>query len=166
MKCKKVERFISRSFDGLLKKEEKEELEEHLKSCPLCQTKREEYQSLLKALKEKDLPEAKPYFWERLQPKLKERKRYQPWSLWKQWGIRAIPLSMLVVILLATVIVLFLPPEDEKLSQSEAFLLRNLNPLQETNTLLEEEGLENKNMMLIFTAMEENNGARRYPYEK
>ena len=162
MKCKKAERLIFRSFDGLLKKEEKNKLKEHLKSCLLCRTKREEYKSILDTLKENHIPEPKPYFWERLRPKLKEKKRYEPLSLWKQWGIRAIPISLLVVVLLAATIVLFLPHKNEELSQSEVLLLRNLNPLQETRTLFEEEKVENKNMMLIFTAMEEKNDIRRY----
>lgn len=162
MKCKSVERLIFRSFNGLLKKEKKEELWEHLKICPLCRTKRDEYKSILDAMKEKHIPEPQPYFWERLQPKLKERKRYEPLSLWKQWGIRAIPLSLLMVLLLAITIVLFLPHKNAEFSQSEVLLLRNLNPLQETTTLFEEEKVENKNMMLIFTAMEEKNGTRRY----
>jgi len=162
MKCKNAEKILLRSFDGLINHEEKVKLEEHLKICLLCQTKREEYQSILNALKEKDRPEPKPYFWERLQPKLKERGKYEPWSLWKQWGIRAIPLSLLVVVLLTAAIILFIPPKKEELSQSEVLLLHNLNPLQETRTLLEEEKVENKNMMLIFTAMEEKNSVRRY----
>lgn len=162
MKCKNYERLILRSFDGLLKNEEKKELEKHLNSCLLCQTKREEYQSILDALKEKDRPEPKPYFWERLQPKLKERNKYVSLSLWKQWGIRAIPLSLLIVVLLVVVIAFFLPHKSEELSQSGVLLLHNANPLQETTPLLAEEKVENKSMILIFTAMEEKNGARRY----
>jgi len=162
MKCKKVERLLLRSFDGFLKKEEKNELKKHLERCPLCQAKRKEYQSILDALKEKDFPETKPYFWERLQPKLAERKKYDPWSLWKQWAIRAIPASLLVVILFAAAIILFIPAQQEELSESEDLLLRNLEPLQETTILLEEEKVEDKNMMLIFTAMEEKNSTGRY----
>jgi len=48
------------------------------------------------------------------------------------------------------------------MSQTEVLLLRNLNPLQETRILLEEESVENKNMMLIFSALEERNDIRRY----
>ena len=162
MKCKKAEKLLLRSFDELIKPEEQVKLEEHLKICLRCQTKREEYQSILDALKEKEFPEPKPYFWERLQPKLKERIKYDPWSLWKQWAIRGIPASLLVVSLLAATIILFFPPQKEELSQSEVLLLRNLNPIQETTTLLEEEKVEDKNMKLIFTAMEEKNSVRRY----
>jgi hypothetical protein len=162
MNCKKVERFLLRSFDGLLKEEEEEELKRHLETCPLCQAKREEYQSILDALKEKDFPEPKPNFWERLQPMLAESKKYDPWSLWKQWALRAIPASLLVVILLTTAIFLFIPAQQEELSESGDLLLRNLDPLQETTILLEEEKVEDKNMMLIFTAMEEINSSGRY----
>lgn len=162
MKCKKVEKFLLQSFDERLKEKEKNELKKHLESCPLCQTKRAEYQSILDALKEKDFPEPKPYFWERLQPKLEERKKHDPWSLWKQWAIRAIPASMLLVILFAAVLILFIPPQKEELSESEDLLLRSLDPLQETTILLEEKKVEDKNMMLIFTAMEEKNSTGRY----
>jgi len=162
MKCKKAEKLLLRSFDELIKPEEKVALEEHLKICFFCQAKREEYQSILDALKEKDFSGPQPDFWERLRPKLKERKKYVPLTLWKQWGIRAIPVSLFGVSLLAAAIILFVPPKKEELSQSEVLLLRNLNPMQETRTLLEEEKVENKNMMLIFTAMEEENSNRRY----
>lgn len=161
MRCKKFERFLLRSFDELLKEEEKNELKKHLESCVRCQTKKTEYQIILDALKEKDFPEPKPYFWERLQPKLTEGQKYDPWSLWKQWALRAIPASMLLVILFTAAIILLIPPQSEELSESGDLLLRNLDPLQETTILLEEE-LEDKNMMLIFTAMEEKNSTGRY----
>jgi hypothetical protein len=162
MKCKKAERYLLRSFDEILKEEEKNELKKHLESCPLCQTKIAEYKRILDYLEEKDFPEPKPYFWERLQPKLKERKKYDPWSLWKQWALSAVPASMLLVILFAAAIILFIPPQKEELSESGDLLLRNLDPLQETKTLLEEEKVEDKNMMLIFVAMEEKNSTGRY----
>ncbi|NIM59048.1 MAG: hypothetical protein GTO16_08930 [Candidatus Aminicenantes bacterium] len=162
MRCKKYERFLLRSFDGLLKEEEKTELKKHLESCVYCQTKKTEYQTILSALKEKNFPEPKPYFWERLQPKLAEGKKYDLWSIWKQWALRAIPASMLLVILFTAALMLFIPPQKEELSDSGDLLLRNLDPLQETTILLEEGKIEDKNMMLIFTAMEEKNSTGRY----
>lgn len=161
MKCKKAERYLLRSFDGLLENRKREELDKHLERCPLCQKKRGEYQIIFETLKKHDFPELKPYFWSRLQPKLKEQRKYEPWSLWKRWSLRAIPLSLLLVVILVGSIIFLIPEENEELSQS-GILLRNLNPLQETTLLLEEEGIENKNMMLIFTAMENKNGVRRY----
>ncbi|GAH65197.1 unnamed protein product, partial [marine sediment metagenome] len=68
----------------------------------------------------------------------------------------------LLVILFAAALILFIPAQKEELSESEDLLLRNLDPLQETTILLEEEKVEDKNMMLIFTAMEEKNSTGRY----
>lgn len=162
MKCKKFEKWLFRSFDNLLKEEEKEELEEHLQRCVLCQAKRREYQTLLSILKKEEVEEPKPYFWERVQTKIKERRKNAIWTSVKQWSLRAIPLALLIVLLLALALVFISPPKEQELSQSEVLLLRNLNPLQETQILLEAEGLENKNMMIIFSAMEEKNDTRRY----
>jgi len=162
MNCKGAEKFLLRSFDGLLRNEETQKFEKHLERCLRCQTKKEQYQTIRRALKEKDYLEPKPYFWERLKPKLKEGKKYESWSLWKRWSLRAIPLSLLIVIMLAATIILLIPTEKEELSESGVLLLRNLNPFPETRTLLEAESIENRNMMLIFTATQERNGERRY----
>lgn len=162
MKCKKFEKLLLRSFDDLLKDKEKEKLENHLRSCLFCQAKSKEYKKILGLLKKEAYSEPKSYFWERLQAKIKERGKYEVWTSVKQWSIKAVPLSLLLVLLFALLIALLSPPKSQELSQSEVLLLRNLNPLQETRSLLEEEGLENQNMMIIFSAMEEKNGTRRY----
>jgi len=162
MKCKEGEKFISRHLDGVLTLDEKKKLENHLESCSSCQAKREEYQSLLETLRKEEFPETKPYFWERLQPKLKEKEKYLPLTLWKRWTIRAIPVSLVIVLLLTASLLIFLPEKKVELSQTEVLLLRELNPLQEANTLLEEGNIEKKNMMLIFTTLEEENSERRY----
>ena len=161
MKCKKAEQFILRSFDGLLKNGEKEELHKHLKSCLFCQKKKEEYQLMLDALKEKDFPEPRPYFWERLQAKLKESKKSEPWLLWKQGGMKAIPLSLILIILLTTALVFSFLHRNEELSQSGMLLFQNSNPIQETKALLEAEKIEDRNMMIIFTSLEGKNDSRR-----
>jgi len=162
MKCKEVEKFISRYFDGILTSEEKEKLEIHLESCSSCQAKRQEYETILETLRKEEFPEPKPYFWERLLPKLKEKEKYLPLTLWKRWTIRAIPVSLVIVLLLTASLLIFLPEKKVELSQTEVLLLRELNPLQEANTLLEEGNIEKKNMMLIFTTLEEENSERRY----
>lgn len=166
MDCKKFEKLILRSFDGRIKDSEKKELDAHVQDCTLCSTAQEEYRIILDTLKEKDFPEPKPYFWERLQPKLKEKKEPEPITVWRQWGIRAIPVSLILVILFGTAIILFSPQEGMELSQSEALLLRNLDPLEETLAELEQKDFTVKSMELIFTADENNNGSnnntRRY----
>ena len=165
MNCKKYEKWILRAFDGRLKNDEKKKLEEHLRSCPLCSATQEEYRAILNTLKAKDFPEPKPYFWERLQPKLEKSKKFEPWMLWKQWGMRTIPVSILLILFLSAALLLISPPQEEveltqALSQSGILLLENQNPLQDTTALFETAGVEDKNMMLIFTVLEENNGTR------
>jgi len=162
MKCKKIERLLLRSFDGRLKNGEREELGKHLKSCLSCRKKSKDYQLLFEALKEKDFSEPRPYFWERLQAKLKESKKPEPWLLWKQWGMRAIPLSLLLIVLLTTALVFSFLHRNEELSQSGILLFRNSNPIQETKALLEAEKIEDRNMMIIFTSLEGKNDSRRY----
>lgn len=166
MKCKKIERLLLQSFDGLLKEKETKELENHIKGCSLCQEKRKQYQAILDSLKLKDWPEPNPYFWERLQPKLKEKQKYEAWWVWKTWSMRAIPVFLLLVLLLTAALVFVHPNGGVELSESGVLLLRNLNPLEETRTLFEEEKVENKNMMLIFYTVEEKNGTGSISYEK
>jgi anti-sigma factor RsiW len=162
MKCRKAERWILRSLDGVLKDEKRRELERHMSSCLLCQQREKEYRSIFDVLKKEFPSEPLPYFWERLQAKLRERGKYAPWSLWQKWSLRAIPFFLTLIVLLGAAMI-FLPSwKKEELSQSEILLLQNVNPLQETRTLFEEEELENRNMMLIFTAMEEKNNIGRY----
>jgi predicted anti-sigma-YlaC factor YlaD len=161
MKCKKIEKLLTRSFDRSLRKKEKEELDAHLKSCSACQQMRKEYDGIFEALRGTEYPEPKPYFWERLQPKLKERKEPLPWAAWNRWGIRAIPLSLLLVVVAAALVSsIFFPPKEE-LSQSGILLLHNQNPFEETRSILEEETAEDVGMLLIFASVDERNPARR-----
>ncbi len=162
MKCNKAETFLSKSLDGLLTSEEKDALDEHLEGCSLCRKKRDEYAFIAETLGKEDFPEVNPYFWERLQPRLKESRKYAFWSTWKQWSLRAVPASIIVVVFLALGLALFLPQPTDELSQTGDLLLSNSPPVPETVTLLEAESGENKSMQLIFMAMEEKPDLRRY----
>lgn len=162
MNCKKAERKLLRSLDGVIEEKEKGELEKHMKSCSRCKQKEEEYKRILSALKRDVSEEPLPYFWERLQVKLKEREESAPWLLWKEWSLRTLPFFLAVIVFFAAAVLFFPSYEREELSQSEILLLRNDNPLAETRTLFEEEKLENRNMMLIFASMEEQPTDRRY----
>lgn len=159
MRCKKFVKLILRSFDNRLNEKERKELERHLKSCAQCRVKREDYEIILALLKEEAV-QPKAYFWERLRTKIRERKKRPPWLSVKEWSLRAVPLSLLIVLLITLVVVFFSPSQDQELSQSEVLLLRNLNPLQETQLLLEQR-LENQNMMIIFSSIEEKDTLRR-----
>jgi hypothetical protein len=161
MKCKNAEKLFLRAQDGLLNEEEIKALEKHIDNCPLCQKSREEYRNIFEVLEKTDFPEPKPYFWERLQPRLKEQKYFEPWQAWKQWGLRAIPVSLVLVLFLASAILVLGPQPSEELSQSGVLLFENTSPLQDTGTILDQEGIEDKNMMLIFASLEEQPGSRR-----
>lgn len=160
MRCKKFEKLILHSFDNRLNEKEKKELEKHLESCVQCRAKREDYELILALLREEEAVQPKAYFWERLRTKIRERKKRSLWLTVKEWSLRAVPLSLLIVLLLTLVAIFFSPSQDQELSQSEVLLLRNLNPLQETQLLLEQR-LENQNMMIIFSSMEEKDTLRR-----
>jgi predicted anti-sigma-YlaC factor YlaD len=161
MKCKKAERLISQSLDHTLKPDEKEDLINHLKECSLCRQKQEEYRNILGMLGEQEFPEPKPYFWTRLKPELKRDRSYESWLAWKKWGLRAIPISLLILILLASLVQFFVPTETKELSRAE-ILLQNQNPFVDTLPLLEEGRVENENIHLIFTSINGENGTRRY----
>ncbi len=162
MKCTKAEILISKSLDGLLTGEEKEILERHLRSCPACQIRKKEYAFMTETLRDPEFPEEKPYFWERLQPRLKEYKKFDLWSIWKQWGIRAVPLSIIAVVALALGLTFFYPQPAAELSQTGDLLLSNSPSLPEPMNILEEEGSGNKSIQLIFMAMEEKKDTGRY----
>jgi len=162
MKCKRAETLISRALDGLLTSEEEEALQRHLKECPACQKRKEEYSIMTETLRDQDFPQVKPDFWERLYNRLEEQREYDIWSLWKRWSLRAVPLSIAAVVILALGLVLFLPQPKDELNQTEALLLQDQLPYPEPLTFLEEEGAENKSMQIIFTAMEERRDTRRY----
>lgn len=164
MECKKTEKFILLSFDHRLNTKEKAELEEHLDQCSSCRERQKEYKVMLKTLQTEVLPETKPYFWERLHPKLNEERRAEPWLVRKKFGLRAIPVSLLVVMALILISTFFTPSlqEDMDLSQTGIFLLQNANPLEETTTFLSEEGEVNKHIMLLFSSLDDTNGVRRY----
>jgi len=161
MKCRKAEKLIRRSIDGSLSDREKKELQNHTDSCPACRESREEYAGLFDVLKTMESPGPKPYFWQRLQPRLKERQALNPWSIWKRWGIRAVSLSLLVLILVL-LFTLFVPEGQDKLQPSEALLLQNTNPFHKASNLLDQDKTEDKNMMLIFASLDEEDGAGRY----
>ena len=160
MSCKKFEKWILRSFDNRLIQEKQTKLEDHIKSCPACQERKKEYLTIIGLLKQVKVMESKSYFWERLQVKIKERQGVPFWASVKQWSLRAVPVSLSLVLIITVAIIFVFPVKDQELSQSEALLLRNLNPLEETQLLFDEK-LEDQNMMLIFSALEEQDSIRR-----
>jgi anti-sigma factor RsiW len=160
MRCRKAERLLLRGFDSRLTDREINRLGSHIGTCPACHLKQEEYGVIFHALKAEP-SETLPDFWERLQPKLKEREKAAPWTLVRAWSLRAVPISLVVILLLLAAMFFVLPSRQRELSQTEALLLHNENPYAETRALFEETRPENKNMMLIFTAADEQSPSRR-----
>jgi len=163
MNCKKLDKYLSKSLDDRLKPSESVELKNHLDGCSACRKKQMEYLSMRKILKQESSPEMKPYFWERLQPKLKKQAELEPWTVAQKLGLRAIPLSLIFLALFAAVSYLLVPATEEQisLSQTGTFLLQNTNPLGETQPLLSEDLDANKHIMLLFSSIEETTNGRR-----
>lgn len=163
MKCKQTEKYFSRSLENRLNPSETIQLKEHLDDCLQCRKIQSEYRIIRSSLKEKSFLETQPYFWERLQPKLKEKRTVEPWFVGKQFGLRAIPLSVLVVVLFTAAVFLFFssPQEELELSQTGVFLMQDSNPLEEIQPFLSEEGDVNKHIMLIFSSLDETNNIGR-----
>ena len=161
MDCKKAERLLLYSLDGRLKPGEKLSLEEHIKGCSRCQRAEQDYRAILGRLKKGDTPEPLPYFKERLLAKLSQEERALPALFWQRWATKALAFSLSALILLGAAFIAFRAPEPQELSQLESLLLQDENPLTETSSILEAKGLENRNMMLIFSSMEETDSARR-----
>lgn len=164
MQCHKIEELLLRSLDRKLDDSVQAGLDAHLELCPRCRKRLEEYTFIFETLKQEKMPEPKSHFWQRLQPKLEEKRRNEPWTVWKQFGLKAIPLSLLVVILLvaATLFLSPTPPSETNLSQTGNFLLQNVNPLPETQPFLTEGGGANRHLMLIFSSLDDSESIRRY----
>ena len=162
MRCKKAEKLLSRSWDDRLSPEEKGELERHLRECPTCQVVRKEYDDIILTLRDETFPEPQPYFWERLEPRLKESRPFSPWALWKQWGLRAIPVSLAVILFFTLTATFLLPPAQEEIAFSRTEnLLQDENPFQDALPLLTSEEVENPNVELILMASGESRDIRR-----
>ncbi len=161
MRCKKAERWILYSMDHPVPGEQQRRLTEHLHSCRECRALQREYLSLRQTLQSETFPPPLPYFWERLRPRLQEKRVPALMLLWKQWGLRAIPISLTVILILVLAGTFLSNPPSEQLSDS-GILLRNQNPFADTLLLADDE-VENPNMVLIFSALDNSNVRRQFP---
>jgi len=161
MRCKEAQKWLFRSVDRTLPPERTKSLDDHLGHCPRCLKLRQDYGTILGRLREGPEVEPLPYFWNRVESRLKERERAEPWTAWLKWSRRAIPVSLLLIGFFIGAIAFLSPAAEEEMSQPAALLLQNKNPLTEANALFSEEKIENKNMMIIF-AGDERLPSRRY----
>lgn len=165
MNCRKAEILVSRSLDGPLSTEEAQALQFHFDGCARCRAMKEEYGILKTSFGQMAQAEAKPYFAQRVEAGIREKAFMNPFLAWKQWGVRAVSFSLLLITLILGAIYFSkpLPSLPQELSRSEVLLLRELNPFQETLTLFEAENAEQKNMMLIFSSLEETDIRSYFP---
>ncbi len=159
MRCKTTEKWILRSMDHNLTDEQEQALAAHRRECAACRALEQEYCSLRQILQSEDFPAPKPYFWERLQPRLEQNPRPGLQALWKQWGLRAIPCSLAVIVFFVLAATFLISPQTEELSQA-GILLRDQNPFQDT-LLLADDVSGNPNMILLFSSLDENDSQRR-----
>jgi anti-sigma factor RsiW len=161
MDCKKAERLFLCSLDGRIEAGEKTRLQDHIERCPRCQKIQREYRVILGQLRKEAAPQPLPYFKERLLAKLGAEEKALPGLFWQRWVTKALAFSLTSVILIGAAFFAFRAPEPQELSQVETLLLQDENPLIEAKSVLDEKMLENKNMMLIFSSMEDKDSARR-----
>ena len=165
MNCRKAEILVSRSLDETLSPDQAEALALHLDGCARCRAVKAEYEILMTSFSRMARAESKPYFVRRVEAGIKGKTFVNPFLAWRQWGIRAVSFSMLLISLVLGAIYFSRPAPSatQELSRSEVLLLRELNPFQETLNLFEAESAEKKNMMLIFSSLEETDIRRYFP---
>lgn len=161
MRCPKAEKWLLRSLDGILDSESTAELAAHLKGCAACARKEKEYRFISAALKTEAADRPLPYFWERLQPKLRKERKFALLVLWEQWCLKAIPVFLIAAGVVLGSLFFVLPKKSVEMTQSEILLLQNDNPLTETQPLFDEEKPEARQMMLIFASLEDKSPAGR-----
>ena len=161
MRCKEAQKWILRSLDGALPADLKKDLDDHAGGCARCAKLRRDYGTIHSRLREGGDVEPLPYFWPRLDVRIREEERRESWTVWLRWSRRAIPASLLLIGFFIGAIAFLSPAIDEEMSRPEALLLRNANPLAETNTLFDEQKIENKSMMIMFAGNEQL-PSRRY----
>ena len=165
MNCRKAENLVSKSLDGNLSAGDAEALDRHLSGCKRCREMQSEYTHLMASIHKMSQTEPRPFFVQRVEAGIKDAAFTNPFLAWKRWGIVTLSLSMLFIGLLVGEVFLAkpVPTEIQELSRSEELLLRELNPFQETRTLFEATSAEQKNMMLIFSSLEEMDIRRYFP---
>ena len=165
MKCRRAEHLLSKALDEKLSTEEQTALDLHLENCESCRKAQAEYSLLRSSLGRMAKAEPLPFFDQRMEARIGERESAAPVFGWKRWGVAALSLSMLCIGLLIGSLFFYAPAATEtlELSRSEELLLRELNPFQDTRTLFEAASAEQKNLMLIFSSLEETNVRRYFP---
>lgn len=161
MNCKRAENLLVRSFDGPLPSGEGDALRGHIEICPACRQRREEYNLIQEAFRAFPPAQPRPYFWERLNPKLPAAES-SPWAwpILRKLGFKLVPAYLAVILALGAALAFLRPQEAAELSQAE-ILLRGEDPLNETTNILDEKHAEDKNMMILFASLDRQSSPGR-----
>lgn len=161
MNCRTAERWLSRGLDRPLDRPVQEALEAHLAGCAKCRPTASEIRGLRARLSDLPVPEPLPHFWSRLETRLAVSPAPEPQAFWLRWSLRAIPASLALIAGFLGAMMLFQPVEVE-LSQPEALLIRDDNPIVETRKILDDT-LGNREIAILFAADERFAGSGRVP---
>jgi hypothetical protein len=153
MNCREAERILLLSWDRPLDASEQAGLDLHQASCPRCRALAGEYAALREGLRGLPQGTPRPYFWTRLNARIEALEHPAPLTVWRKWCLRAIPVSLFLIGLFIGGLI-FLPAGSDNMTQSEALLLRNANPIVETSAYLDDTKGVDKNMAIIFAASE------------
>jgi hypothetical protein len=162
MKCREAERILLQSLDRPLDAAGQTGLGRHLAACPRCRALGAQHAALRDSLRGLPQGSPSPYLWQRVNARIEALEHPAPAAVWRKWCLRAIPVSLFLIGLFIGGLI-FLPGGNDNLSQSEALLLRNANPIMGTSAYLDEAKGVDKNMMIIFTASERGPEKRPRP---
>ncbi|MGQ9471638.1 MAG: anti-sigma factor family protein [Candidatus Aminicenantales bacterium] len=162
MNCRQAERWLLRSFDNRLTIEEEEKLREHLRTCFRCQHLEANYQLLLPLLKLDQKSEPLPFFPERLSRKIAAYGRPKPEIIWTPVLMRAATIALVGLIILTGLMIFFLPGKSQVPSQTEALVFQEENLFPEVQQILNEGQPEQRNLRLMFSALEARDIGGRY----
>jgi anti-sigma factor RsiW len=162
MNCREAERILLRSWDRPLDETERAALDRHVADCPRCRALAGEYAALRDGLRGLPQGEPRPFLARRVLARIEALENPAPAAVWRKWCLRAIPVSLFLIGLFIGGL-LFLPAGADGLSQSEALLLRNAQPVPETSVSLEEAKGLDRNMAIIFAASDRTPDRRPRP---
>jgi predicted anti-sigma-YlaC factor YlaD len=157
MTCKEARKHLFGPSVG------RDEAERHAAGCPDCRSFERDYALIMGMMRPGAEPEPLPYFPERLWAKIAAREKAEPQVLWVRWSLRAIPVSLVLIALFIGAIVFLGPALEDDMSRPAALLIRNANPLAETNALFNEDKIEKRSMMVMFAGNEFAPPRRRMP---
>lgn len=162
MNCREAERILLRSWDRPLDETERAALDRHVADCPACRALAAQYAALREGLHGLPQGSPRPFLARRVLARIEALENPAPAAVWRKWCLRAIPVSLFLIGLFIGGLV-FLPAGTDSLSQSEALLLRNTQPVSETGLSLEETRGVDRNMAIIFAASDRTPDRRPKP---